>query len=177
MAQTMTLDDIANSIINSDVAREAHAQVSRRLEDALMTKTAHEQKAFALLAAYITIALAAFAVAGWAANQDTQRTLFGPFFFIGVIYTIAAGGSGCALLPRDYGTLGSDPSVWLRHGVINGDAKALAATFAYETYFHYERIAASAAANRSKALLIRVCILVGVIAPAVLCVWLWATTN
>jgi hypothetical protein len=168
----LTLTEIQSAAINPDVAREAHTQTQKRLEDALATKASHEQKAFALLAAYITVALALFTVFGVFATGSNEA-IAPAFFLTGFIYTIGAGLSGIALLPQTYGALGSDPSAWLRHGVIDGNEAALPASLAYEVFFHHERIAASDKANRSKAHLVRAAILCGLGSPVVLSVWIW----
>jgi hypothetical protein len=169
--QMLTLDDLAEATINPQVAREAMAQVEKRLADALETKASHEQKAFALLAAYITLALALFTVFGVLATKDDR--LAQPFLASGFAYALGAVSCGVALWPRTYGVRGSDPSAWLRPGIIDGDEHALDAGLAYEIYFHEERIQSSARANRCKVWFIRAAIFVGVGTPIGLPFWIW----
>lgn len=170
----MTLEEIRQATINPEVAREAHAQAQKRLEDALVTKASHEQKAFALLAAYITVALGLFSVFGIAAAID--RAVNHAFLVVGALYVFGAVLCGFALWPLTYGVPGSDPSAWLRRGVIDGGENALSANLAYETFFHSERIQSSAQANRRKARFIRVGIAVGTGAPILLGAWMWFGT-
>jgi hypothetical protein len=171
-AEMMTLDEIQVATINPDVAREAHAQAQKRLEDALSTKASHEQKAFALLAAYITAALALFTVFGVLA-AGTNHMLAPAFMLTGVVYVAGAILSGVALLPRTYGAIGSDPSAWLRTGIIDGGEAALSSALAYETFFQKKRIDDSIKSNNSKAKLIRVSIVAGAVAPLILVWWVW----
>jgi hypothetical protein len=167
----LTLEELQKATINPEVAREAHTQVQKRLEDALATKASHEQKAFALMAAYVTLALAAFTGFGVFAKDQPE---FAPaLFWTGLLFTAGAGICWWALLPGDYGTLGSDPSVWLRPGVIDGNAKALPFTLAYEVYFHQQRINVSAEANSAKALRVRCAVIAGLIAPLIPAFWLY----
>ncbi len=165
----LTLEEIQATKINEDVAREAHTQAEKRLEDALATKASHEQKAFALLRAYVAIALALLSAFGFFASSE-QHVIAPAFLFTGLLYALGAILSVVALLPQTYGAIGSHPSAWLRRGVIDGDTGALAANLAYETFFHGARISASADANRKKANLIRAALIVGVGSPIVL--WL-----
>src|SRR5215207_6453854 len=155
----MTLEQLQSASINADVAREAHAQVQKRLEDALTTKASHEQEAFALMAAYVTLAIALFTAFG--VLSDGLPRLAPPLFIAAAIYVAGAAMCGWALLPQTYGALGSDPAAWLRPGVIDGDDKALPFALAYEVYFHQQRIASSAQANHAKARLIRIAVIVG----------------
>lgn len=168
--EMMTLDEIELATINPDVAREAMTQTQLRLEDALATKASHEQKAFALLTAYTTIALAVFA--GYGLLVEKNPAIAPAFFVVGVMYTFGAVLSAIALLPFTYGAVGSDPSAWLRRGVIDGGSAALPASLAYQAFFHRQRIEASVKSNNLKAHLIRGSIIVGVVALIVLPAWL-----
>lgn len=166
----LTLEEIRTTAINPDVAREAHAQAQKRLDDTLATKAGHEQKAFALLAAYITAAVALFTVFGVLAGGENHG--IAPAFLVtGTVYVLGAILSGIALLPRDYGATGSDPSAWLRRGVLDGDAAALAANLAYETYFHKARIDKGQNANLGKARLIGGALITGLCGLPILAVW------
>jgi F0F1-type ATP synthase assembly protein I len=169
----MTLQDIEAATINEDVAREAYTQAEKRLEDTLATKASYEQKAFTLLAAYITVAIALFTVSGLFRFLNDARGLTPAFLIVGIIYTVGAAVSLVALWDQMYGTLGSAPCMWLRHGVIDGDGKALPANLAYVTFFHQARIDAGVAANRSKAKLVRGVIIIGMVATFILGVWLF----
>ena len=168
----MTLDELQKSTINAGVAREAHSQAEKRLGDALATKASHEQKAFALMAAYITVALALLTTFVFLAD-GRDPTLAPAFLVVGGLFVLGAALCGLALLPQTYGALGSDPSAWLRQGVIDGGDAALPATLAYEAFFHHKRIQASLKANGVKARLIRAGVVSGLVAPLALCVWIW----
>ena len=50
----LSLEEIGALNINIDVAREAYTQAEKRLQDALDTRKAFDQKAFTLFSAYIT---------------------------------------------------------------------------------------------------------------------------
>lgn len=146
--------------------------MARRLEDVLATKDGHERKAFALLTAYITIAVGTLSVFGALARGADPG--FAPaFLVIGSLFALGAVVAAVALWPLTYGALGSDPSGWLRPGVIDGDASALAASLAYETFFCHERIVVSQRSNERKVKLIRAALVCGVAAPCVLCTWIW----
>lgn len=166
----LTLEQLQRSNINSGVAQEAHAQAQKRLEDALATKAGHEQKAFALMAGYLTGALALFAAFGAMAKNMPD---FAPaMFWAGACLLIGAGLCVAALWPRDYGSLGSDPRAWLRPGVIDGGEKALPFALAYEVFFYQERIDKSTRSNSAKARLIRAAAIAGLVAPVVVVWWL-----
>jgi hypothetical protein len=169
----MTLEELERTHINLDVAREAHTQSQKRLEDALATKAGHEQKAFALLAGFVTLAVALFGAAGVLWSNAAHVTAMA-LWLMGFAYSLAAMLAGVALLPQTYGAVGSDPSAWLRRGVIDSESQnALAATLAYETFFYGGRISASVRANYKKARLIRVAIITGLCAPPGLGLWIW----
>ena len=53
----LTLEQLGNSNINADAAREAHTQSEKRLADLLETKKGFEQKAAVLLTGLTTLAL------------------------------------------------------------------------------------------------------------------------
>jgi hypothetical protein len=164
----MTLAEIQAVTINEGVAREAYAQTEKRLEDTLATKASHEQKAFALLAAYITVAIALFTLSG----VLVKAALIPAFVVAGGLFSVGACVSLAALWSRTYGALGSPPSMWLRAGVIDGNDKALPANLAYVTYFHQARIDAGVAANRCKEKLVCAVICIGLTATIILAVWL-----
>jgi hypothetical protein len=164
----MTLSDLQAANINPDVAREAYAQAEKRLEDTLATKASHDQKAFALLAAYITVAIALFTVSGLLISAGLRLA----FLVSGILYAIGAVVSLIALRSQTYGTMGSAPCMWLRPGVINGDEKALPANLAYVTFYHQARIDAGVVANRNKAKLVSAVILIGLIATFIFGGWL-----
>ena len=170
----LTLQELQAAPINVEVAREAHAQAEKRLEDALNTKSSHEQKAFAVLAAYVTLALALFTVFGVMSSSTGYYAIAPAFVVTGGVYAVGGLLAAIALLPQSYGALGSDPSAWLRPGVIDGDGNALAFALTYETFFHKARIDASTTANQRKALFVRLAIIAGLAAPLVLVGWLMA---
>ncbi len=166
----MTLEEIGNANINLEVAREAYAQTEKRLEDTLATKASHEQKAFTLMAAYTSLAIALFAASGLLA-VNAAHALTPAFCVSGLLYAIGSAVSFGALWEQTYGALGSAPCIWLRPSVIDGDSKALPANLAYVAFFHQARIDAGVASNRYKAKIVCAVIAIGILATFILGVW------
>ncbi len=167
----MTLDEIKAARINPAIAREAYSQASQRLADALATKTGHEQKAFGLLTGYVTVSLALFSVFGFLAGSENDA-LAPPFLVAGFMFVLGAAILVVSIWDSDYGTLGSDPKMWLEAGIIDGNDAVLSTMLAYVVYHHAQRIEISANSNRAKARRIRLGIGVGVVALLVLGGWI-----
>jgi hypothetical protein len=162
-SEMMTLEQLHESSINPDVAKEAYVEAGRRLADVLSIKAAYEQKALALFGGYLTLSLGLFG-AGKALNHAG-------FWFAGVFFVAGAILFVLAQLDGVYGVVGSSPDMWLRKGVIDGNDQALPAMYAYLTYYHLERITKSQQRNGRKATLIRWGIFAGIGGPAILVIW------
>lgn len=165
----LTLEQIRGTAnINGAIAREAYDQAETRLKDVLDTKRDFEQKAFALFGGYVTVSIALFSTVGGLAHwYGITRLVIGLL----VAAVIFLAGSGCfisALLIDDYGALGSDPSMWLQSGTIDGSDSVLPLMLAYITYYHKKRIDQSITANNKKAARIRNGIVLGIFAPIAL---------
>jgi hypothetical protein len=151
--------------IDLDVAREAHVQAEKRLQDVLGTKQSFEQKAFTLFGAYTTLSFALIGVAG---------TMFKDQGVSSIVVALGVAGSlliiGVALLlrvfhARNYGVLGSNPEVWLQSGTIDGGTKVLPLMLTYMTFHHQNRIKVSIASNNHMAKVITQAIYCGLLAP------------
>jgi len=164
----MTLEEIRAGKINPLVAKEAYDQASKRLEDVLDTKKAFEQKAFILFNAYVTFALAVFGAGGMLLRAIDATLPAWPFLLSGLAFVVGATLFVLALLDQGYGSLASDPEMWLNKGTIDGEDSVLPLMLAYITYYHTDRIRKSIEANNRKARLIRYGIYAGVAAPVVL---------
>src|SRR6266436_284373 len=164
----MTLQEIRESTINPEVAKEAYDQAQKRLGDTLDTKKTYEQKAFTLFNGYMTASLALLGVGGAIFKEQGFNHLVLPFWVAGMMFVSGAIFFVLSLIDKNYGAIASEPSMWLNKGTIDGDQNVLPLMLAYITYHHQERINISAANNLKKALLIRVGIILGIIAPIVL---------
>ena len=161
----MTLEEIRYSKINPLVSREAYDQASKRLADALDTKKAFEQKAFILFNAYIALSLALFGVGGTIYRGAMETMPAWPFLVAGSMLLFGAALFVWALLDKGYGSLASDPDMWLNKGTIDGDDGVVPLMLAYITFYHKDRITRSMDANDLKARLIRFGIFFGLAAP------------
>ena len=167
----MTLQEIQAAQINIEVAREALTQVAQRLQDTHAVSGGHDQKAFALLAGFVAVSLGVFgAVAGLLMAGEAELSM--PFLVAGFAYVVGAACCMAALWDRPYGTLGSDPEMWLNTGTIDGDATALGRMLAYVTYYHKARIDRSVQSNRTKAKLLRFASILGIAATGAIGLWL-----
>ena len=161
----LTPEDIQLAKINIDVAREAHAQASKMLEDALATKSGYDAKSSNLFTGYIAVSLALASGAALAFSSQDLRFFA---FHLMIDAVIFAAGSICfvlSLIGMKYGSLGSPPTTWLIHGIIDGDESALARTLTHVTYHHAARIDQCRKSNRAKDEATRIGICLGVIAP------------
>lgn len=153
--------------INPLVAREAFDHASKRLADILDTRKSYEQKAFTLFSGYLTAALGLFAAGVALVNTDKPLHAVLTVWVAGAVFVIGAFMLLQALLDQAYGAMGSDPELWLRAGVIDGDDAALPLMLAYLTHRYQGMIDGSALANSNKARWIRTGVFVGVLAPLV----------
>jgi hypothetical protein len=151
----LTLDDLYAANINEDVAKEAYAQVEKRLTDLLETKKSFETRAASMLTAFITLALA---LTGAGASMFTShlmdtapKTLPWAFFVPALPLMWAAWTVLEVLIPSHYGNLGTHPDIWLEQGVIDANYNAAPNMQAYMVHHMRVRIAVTEAANDRKA--------------------------
>lgn len=166
----LSLQELRVSSINPEIAREAYQQAEKRLADALETKKSFEQKAFTLFGAYTTISFALMGVAGSRFEDDGWSRMVLALGSAGLLLLVGAALFVLvvlALRERAYGTLGSNPEMWLCRDTIDGPDAALPLMLTYLTFHHQERIKASISSNDSMAGLIRWGICTGVFAPVV----------
>src|SRR5690349_19806458 len=148
----LTLDELQAAVIQPDVAREAYAQVEKRLGDLLETKKSFETRAGSMLTVFTTLALA---LAGAGGSFFTSQPLIDHapkslpwIFFLATIPLLLAAWSMVAVLyPTRYGNLGSAPELWLVRGVIDAPANVAPAMQAYVVHYMHGRIALSESAN------------------------------
>lgn len=162
----LTLEEIQKlPTINLLVAREAFNQASQLLSDVLDTRKNYEQKAFTLLSGYVTVSFALFGAGGALFKENNLKHLALPLLFAGVMFVIGSMFFGFALMDSRYGALGSAPDMWLNKETLSGDDPTLSFMLAYITFYYQERIDVSLKANEKKALLIRLGIILGILAP------------
>lgn len=150
-SETMLTPESLRSVdVNLDVAKEALVQAERRLGDALEAKKTVEQKATVLFGAYVTISLALFGFGGTLAKNTNVAAKVWPIFVAGMFFVVGAGAFASVFKSAEYGNLGSEPSMWLQSGRIDGDKDELARMFAYLTYHHANRIQVSYDSNAWK---------------------------
>lgn len=164
----LKIEEIQNLRINSSVAREAYVHADKRLTDVLETKKTFEQKAFFLFNAYMAVSLAVFGVVGVLHRSGAKDSNMYALLLCGVLLVVGAVLFLIALLDSDYGTVGSDPDLWLNKGTIDGEDSVLPLMLAYITHHHKNRIQKSIASNNKKASLIRHGLFAGLAATAML---------
>jgi hypothetical protein len=164
----LTLDELRSSHVDFDIAKEALSQSEKRLGDALDAKKVVEQKATVLFGGYVTIMLALFGVGGALAKDAHLMAPALPFFVTGTIFLIGALSFVYVLNSAEYGNLGSEPSMWLQSGRIDGDKQAFARMLAYLTHHHANRIDKSYESNARKSATLHFGMVMGVIAGLVL---------
>jgi hypothetical protein len=164
----MTLQELSASNVDFDIAKEALAQSEKRLGDALDAKKVVEQKATVLFGAYVTIMLALFGVGGALAKDAHLMAPALPFFVTGTIFLVGALAFVFVFKSAVYGNLGSEPSMWLQSGRIDGDKQALARMLAYLAYHHADRIKTSYESNAKKSAALHFGMVMGIIGGVVL---------
>jgi hypothetical protein len=152
--EILSQTDLASASINPEIAREAVAQVERRLADTLETKKGFEQKASTLFSVYVALAVALFGVGGTLYKATSSMAEVLPFLIVGFVFMCGALLFALALRGRRYGELGTSPTRWLERAVITGDARVLPLMQAYLVHDYIERIKASEQSNKCKAALI-----------------------
>jgi hypothetical protein len=173
----LTLAQLQAATIQADVAKEAYAQVEKRLSDLLEVKKSFETRAASMLSAFITLTLA---LTGAGASFYTSGPLSsGPkdlawaFFWSAFPLFGAAILMFAALYPTQAGTLGTAPEMWLEAGKIDGPAAVVPVMQAYMVYYMHERIEATVQSNTYKMYLIVGGAGLAGIAPVVLGALLW----
>jgi hypothetical protein len=146
----LKLEELRSLNVNFDIAKEALSQAEKRLTDALEAKKAVEQKATVLFGAYITISLALFGFGGALARDGNAVVKAWPFLLAGIFFVAGAAAFVHVFRSAEYGNLGSEPSMWLYSGRIDGDKDALARMLAYLTHHHARRIQISFESNARK---------------------------
>lgn len=124
-------EDLRGLSINIEIAREAFAQVERRLEDVLETKKIIEQKATTLFSGYIAVSLGTFGFGAALLREPALRNIAWPFFLAGAFFVFGAAAFQAALVGAKYGYRGSSPESWLRGGVIDGQSEELGRMLSY----------------------------------------------
>jgi hypothetical protein len=152
----LTLDELQASTIQADVAKEAYAQVEKRLSDLLETKKSFETRAASLLTGFTTLALA---LAGAGGTFFTSQPLVDhapkglpwAFFLAAIPLLLAAWSMLIALYPTLYGNLGTSPEVWLVRDVIDAPDNVVPPMQAYMVFHMNQRITDAEKANNKKA--------------------------
>jgi hypothetical protein len=151
----LTLDDLYATPINPDVAKEAYAQVEKRLTDLLETKKNFETRAASMLTAFVTLALA---LSGAGASlftshlMDTAPTLLPWAFFVPALPLMYAAWTLLeVLIPSHYGNLGTSADIWLEQGVMDAADNVVPDMQAYMVHHMRQRIVITERANDAKA--------------------------
>jgi len=164
----LTLEELKSSNVDFDIAKEALSQSEKRLVDALDAKKMVEQKATVLFGAYVTIMLALFGVGAALAKDAHLMVPALPFFVTGVIFMVGALYFANVFKGAEYGNLGSEPSMWLQSGRIDGDKQEFARMLAYLAHHHAHRISISYTSNEGKTISLHFGMLMGVVGGLVL---------
>ncbi len=134
--------------INFQIVKEAFDQAEKRLKDVLDTKQQIEQKAFILFNGYLTSLIgeisAAFVVKESHPNLFTFLAILIPFFVVSLSLIALSFNS------KAYGTLGSNPSMWLEKDILEGNKNSLKIMLGYVTFHHQNRIKVSIKSNNRK---------------------------
>jgi hypothetical protein len=173
-SEIMSLEEIQNCEIHSDTIKETIKQSEKRLLDVLDTRKTHDQKAFILFNGYITISIALFSIG---AAFYKHHYMFKPFFSTCFIFVLGALCFMISLIDSKYGALGSNPKMWLRKGVLDGDDDSYKISLAYLAYYYQNRIKQSISSNNKKANWVRGGIIIGFIATVILGLLLYLSPN
>jgi hypothetical protein len=169
----MTLAQIQACTVQPDVAKEALAQVEKRMTDLLEIKKSYEQRASTLLTGFSALALALLGAGG--AFFTSQTLVVHGFKYLPFAFFVAAAPMILAVWqmvraqqPIGAGTLGSTPDIWLRQGVIDATGNVVPVMQAYVVHYMADRINQTERANGIReVLIIRGCRL-ALAAPVVL---------
>lgn len=165
----LSLKELHAAKIDPDLAREAHSQASARLADGLETKKSFEQKSMTLFGGYTVVALAMFGTSASSIDEGNPW-LTGGLIVCGVSLTIGALLFVLALLDRDHGALGSQPTEWLTQEAIDSRESAVPHLLAYQVFHLQARIEATAASNKKTRRYVRAGIFIGLIVPWLLAI-------
>lgn len=168
----MTSEELRDASINLEVAREVCIQATRRLEDLLSIAATFERRAFTLISAYLPTATALFGFS-MASKSDWLRA--GALFVAGALLVGGIWKFAMAVKDDRYGTLGSNPNLWIERGYIDGGEIALRHMLAHIARDYQNRIDVSRAANDRKARNISIGIYLGLASVIVLATWVFAT--
>lgn len=171
----LTKEEIGSLAVNLEVAREAHKDVEKRLIDVLDVRKTVEQKATTLFGFYITIALALFGVGGALLRETSLNLSAWPFMAAGGVFVAGAVCFIWANWPMTYGFLGSNPSMWLVRGRVDGGPEALADMLAFLVHDQEIKIKVSWASNAQKVLALRCGMAAAPVGAAVLMIGLLIT--
>ena len=149
--------------MNSDIIKEIYNQGKERLQDQLDTKKTLEQKAFILLTGFIALSTAFLGI-GFSLLKESQELAIA-VGAVGIGFLIASVFSVLVLRNTEYGTLGSDPDMWLKEEYKNGDKETLDYMFIYLSEFYQKRIDTSRKNNKTKIKTINISVLIGIISP------------
>lgn len=156
--------------ITPEIADQAFHHVSTRLEWALDQRKLIETRAIGLLRTFLSLALAVIGV-GVALQRMEGPPLELTAFLAGATpLFLAAACMVVAIWDRDYGSLGSTASWWLRKGVIDGDPSEAAYLTACLTESYQRRIKASMGSNMTAIYFIRGGLVAAVLSPVALAV-------
>jgi hypothetical protein len=151
----LTPAQLQAAIINPDVAKEAYAQVEKRLSDLLETKKSFETRAASMLSSFITLALALTGVGASIITThliDTVPKVLPFLFFVPAIPLIYAAWRLLeVLLPTHYGNLGTSPDIWLEQGCIDAADNVVPDMQAYMLHHMANRINTTQRSNDVKA--------------------------
>ena len=146
----LTLEEIKNCKINYEIIREALEQSEKRLKDYLQTMKDINQKTFIYFNAYLTIIIGLISAGYIIKDKNIYPQLldfifiFSPFILCSLILFILA------LHSFNYGSVGSDPEMWLEKDIIEGDKDRLSKMLGEITFYHENRIAESLKSNGKK---------------------------
>jgi hypothetical protein len=173
----LTIEQIKDIDVDLDVAREALNQSEKRLDDAFEAKKAVEQKATVLFGTYVTISLALFGFAATLVNANLLHIKLWPFFVTGTFFILGAACFAGVFRAAEYGNKGSEPSMWLRSGLIDGDKMGLARMLAYLAHHHSRRIEVSYQSNATKSRFLHSGMIFGVMGSAVFLILLISVAS
>lgn len=119
----------------------------------------------------MTLSLAILGVAGSIYKSVPTDNQWIPFFIAGILLIIGSILFSISLTDKDYGSVGSNPNMWLDQGIIDSaNDQHLYVMLAYITFHYQNRIDVSIKSNDSKTRLIRFGMYAGMLAPAALIV-------
>jgi hypothetical protein len=173
----LTLEQLRATNVDFDIAKEALTQSEKRLDDAFDAKKAVEQKATVLFGTYVTISLAFFGFAATVAKDNPHHIKLWLFFVTGAFFVLGAACFASVFRSAEYGNKGSEPSMWLVRGRIDGDKLVLARMLAYLAYHHAHRIEVSYQSNATKSRFLHAGMIFGVLGSIVFLILLISVAS